>query len=319
MPKDDSLPPPPPLRPENRPTAGLLVALNRESTEPVHWIITQMCHAARVVLSAVILVSVAGGCAIPGIFMIRTMDYRYETRFNESALESLQRRLRQDRWQSVEVTPAGQEVRQAKGADSSDRDSQWRYGDPLLQAVLFRLDQESGQHHAIEWSIFSDGTGPDAWVSRSAVDHLEKLADDDGIVGWNAAILLAYREPHVAKRFVPLLRKLSSQRMYYERCSGRAVEIEHSTNASERKERGRSREAAAFHEKPLPALLKLMRDEGECCSTANSSRSALSRMLGNVGLLRVPKTTMPKDVIPVSPAMQGAAREALARVIEASE
>lgn len=147
-------------------------------------------------------------------------------------LSALELQLRRDAWQRnprwslLDTTAAGQPL------DSETARDRWRFATPVVDEIVSILDDRAAakdvppRNSEPAWSGWTaESPGETLWESgiepRGGTRYLAALAEVDGIVGWNAAILWALRAPESAGEVAPLLEQLVTNPPYYNPATGK--------------------------------------------------------------------------------------------------
>lgn len=152
------------------------------------------------------------------------------------------------------------------------------------------------------WSGFAPGELTDS----ASTQEFRKLVRAGGIVGWNAAILWGQRDPHTAGEAVPILKKLSSETLYYHPETGKEVRAPQVV-------RGQNREVVP--KRPLNKLTNPV-GTGEKEQNDKTAEEKNAPLLTFKNPNRKQKQSGPNKV---SEKMQAAAMESLCRVLTAQE
>lgn len=154
-----------------------------------------MRSAVRTRFAAGLIAATIAGC--------RLMDVGSAGRpepLDARVLEALRWRLKNDFWRQ----PPGRSLLRDTETERALRESsgrfRWQYDDRTTNALLARLDESP--------------------VNAGADEYLARLAGIDGISGWNAAVLLARRNPRRAISFAPRLERLVAQENRYDSETG---------------------------------------------------------------------------------------------------
>eukprot|EP00913_Durusdinium_trenchii_P028277 g26505.t1 len=259
-------------------------------------------------------------------------------------LDALSLQLRRDAWQinprrSLLKTTANGRLLEAESA----RDY-WRFATPVVRKFVApsnapatvnamandsRSRIDSMNREDVPWSGWT-ATTPAETLAESGIDsryeglrYLAALVEQDGLVGWNAAILYAQRDPATAHRLAPILERLVVDPPYYDPQSGRQVSPprnhHRSTGASAKRNtttaRGDESRAVAGSDGVKQELLSKSREEAAARDLKKRPSVPPKGDLWNRMKALVSSEARSNRSQQISPAMQSAAAEAWCRVL----
>ena len=265
-------------------------------------------------------------------------------------LRALESQLRRDSWQRnprvspLETTVSG---RPLHGQLNANR---WRFGDPLFDRFVTQIDQQNqstdenqpeknglpkSPTSSVPWQGLAANSpkelldeiqaeqsraGPQSNQATSVegTQYLAKLAKRDDIVGWNAAILWAQRDPLSARNVQAMLRELVIHPPEFDPQTGNRKAVsalkKFFPDARQTSENLSSKSESSLPEGSLEKLTEQINRESDLRKKKNKPKGE-SKSLIDLLTEKLIQSQQTKVARRISPSMQSAAAEAWCRVL----
>lgn len=145
-----------------------------------------------------------------------------EDPLSQDLLAALEAELNQDLWRSNREWSPEVLLVSEHSADASSQRNRWQFNDRSIHTILKQIDALSPS--GLDDMEEENGGENERVVSHQGKDYLAALIRRDSLSGWNAAILLAQRDPQNITAVADILEGLVSVPPYYDPDSKQRVD-----------------------------------------------------------------------------------------------